>query len=320
MAQYIVRRILISIPMLLIISVIVFTISQLAPGDAFTGQLDPKLDAEYFEEMRRAFGLDKHPVEQYYMWFTNLLKGELGISFSYKLPVSDLIVDRIGNTIFLAFCSLVLTYGLAIPLGIFSAQRPYSMLDYTMTTTSFVLLSMPSFFAGLLLIYLFSFTLEWFPFSGTQTMGAGYTGISYVIDKLHHVFLPAVTLALISIASYTRYIRSSVLDAKKQDYVRTAFAKGLASSVVLRKHVLKNALLPLITLFGLDLGVFLSGAVITETIFTYPGLGQLYVESITNRDYPIIMALSMMGAVCVLVGNLIADILYAVVDPRIRYD
>lgn len=320
MAQYIVRRLLISIPMLLVISIIVFTIAQLAPGDAFTSQLDPKLDAKYFEEMRKAFGLDKHPVEQYYMWITNFIQGELGVSFSYKLPVSELIMDRIGNTVFLAICSMILTYVLAIPLGIFSAERPYSKLDYSLTTVSFIGLSMPSFFAGLLLIYLFSFTLEWFPFSGTETVGSGYEGLSYLLDKLHHVVLPAFTLAFINIASYTRYIRSSVLEAKKQDYVRTALAKGLSSSTVLRKHVLKNALLPLITLFGLDLGIFLSGAVITETIFTYPGLGQLYMESIQNRDYPIIMSLSMIGAACVLVGNLVADILYAVVDPRIRYD
>ncbi|OYD08386.1 ABC transporter permease [Paludifilum halophilum] len=320
MYQYILRRVLIFIPMLFLISVLLFTLVQLAPGDAFTGQLDPNQDARYYEEMRERFGLDKSPVEQYLMWGKNFLQGELGISFRHKLPVSELIGDRIGNTIFLGICAYILTYTLAIPLGIFSAQRPYSKWDYTLTGAAFVGISMPSFFAGLLLIFLFSFTLDWFPFSGTVTAGAGLGGMEAFIDKLHHVILPAITLSIINIAQYTRFTRSSVLAAKQQDFVRTAYAKGVPASVVLRKHVLRNALLPLVTLFGLDMGILLSGAVITETIFSWPGIGQLLVEAIINRDYPIMMAVTMLASFFVLLGNLVADILYAVVDPRIRYE
>lgn len=320
MYQYILRRILVSIPMLIVISMLLFTLVQLAPGDAFTGQLDPNQDAEYYAELRERFGLDKHPVQQYFAWAGNFIQGEMGISFRHRLPVSDMIAERIGNTVFLAVTALLITYSLAIPLGVYSAQHPYSKADYTLTGLAFVGISMPSFFAGLLLIYFFSFSFGWFPYSGTVTAGAGYEGLEAFFDRLYHTILPAMTLAIISIASYTRYTRSSVLQAKTQDYVRTAFAKGVPSNIVLRKHVLRNALLPLVTLFGLDVGLLMSGAVITETIFSYPGLGQLLVESIINRDYPIMMGVTMILATFVLLGNLLADILYAIVDPRIRYD
>ncbi|PTM58106.1 ABC transporter permease [Desmospora activa] len=320
MYQYILRRTLIFIPMLIVISMLLFALVQIAPGDAFTGQLDPNQDAEYYEELRARFGLDKHPVEQYIAWAGNFIQGEMGISFRHRLPVNEMITDRIGNTLFLAVFSLLLTYAIAVPLGIFSAQYPYSKSDYTLTGLAFIGISMPSFFAGLLLIYFFSFSLGWFPYSGTVTAGAGYQGLEAFFDRVYHTILPAVTLAIISIASYTRYIRSSVLQAKIQDYVRTAYAKGVPAKIVLRKHVLRNALLPLVTLFGLDVGFIVSGAVITETIFTYPGLGQLLVDSIINRDYPIMMGVTMILATFVLLGNLLADILYAIVDPRIRYD
>lgn len=320
MYQYIARRILISIPILVLISIILFTMVQLAPGDAFTGQFDPRLDPIEYQKMRERFGLDKHPVEQYFIWGKNFIQGEFGLSFRHKLPVSEMIGDRIGNTFFLAVCAMIFTYALAIPIGIFSAERPYTKLDYTITTATFVGLSLPSFFAGVMAIFYFSFTLGWFPYSGTVTPGAGYTGIQLFLDRLHHTLLPAMTLATINAAAYTRFVRASVLDAKQQDFVRTAFAKGLARAVVLRKHVLRNSLLPLITLFGLDLGFLFGGAIITETVFTYPGLGFLLYEATVNRDYPILMAGYMIIATCVLLGNLIADILYSVADPRIRYD
>lgn len=320
MLQYIMRRILISIPVLFLISVILFTMIQMVPGDPFTAQLNPHVDQDYINKMRAKFGLDKPPVEQYFIWLKNFLTGEFGISFRHKLPVSELIGDRIGNTFFLGVTSIIIMYALAIPLGVISAQRPYSKLDYTLTGLSFVGLSFPSFFAGLLAIFLFSFELGWFPYGGTEDPGANYTGIDMILDKLHHVILPATVLAIIQVASYSRYVRSSVLDTKKQDFVRTALAKGLPQGVVLRKHVLRNSLLPLITLFGLDLGYLFAGATITETVFSWPGLGQLLYDAAINRDYPILMAGFMLISVFVVIGNLLADILYSVVDPRIRYD
>src|SRR5690606_14250724 len=184
------------------------------------------------------FGLDKSPVEQYFLWAGNFVKGELGISFRHKIPVSEMISGRIGNTFFLAVCALILTYVLAIPLGIYSAQHPYGKVDYTLTGAAFVGLSMPSFFAGILLIYLFAFKVRWFPFSGTVTAGAGYEGIALWLDKLHHVVLPALTLAIINIASYMRCTQASVLEARQQDYVRTAFATGVPAPLGLRGTVL----------------------------------------------------------------------------------
>lgn len=320
MYQYILRRILVSIPLLVVISIILFSLVQLAPGDAFTGQFDPKVDPKIYDQMRERFGLNKSPVEQYLMWAKNFIHGDFGISFRHKLPVSELIGDRIVNTGFLAIVTMFFTYALAVSIGIFSAERPYSKMDYAITSASFIGLSLPTFFAGLMAIYFFSFTLNWFPYSGTVSAGMDYTGLANILDRLSHVILPSITLAILSVAAYTRFVRASVLEAKQQDYVRTAYAKGLHKNVVLRKHVLRNSLLPLITLFGLDLGLLFSGAVITETIFTWPGLGYLLLEAIQNRDYPIIMAGYMIISASVLMGNIIADILYAVADPRIRYD
>jgi peptide/nickel transport system permease protein len=320
MYSFIVRRIFLSIPLLILISMILFTLIQLAPGDAFTGDLDPRRDANYYQEMRAKFGLDKSPVEQYLLWAKHFLQGDFGISFRHKTEVSHMIADRMGNTLFLAVSAMVITYALAIPIGILQAERPYRKLDYSITALSFIGLSLPSFIAGVLAVYLFSFTLDWFPYSGTVTPGANYTGMRAVGDKLYHVILPATTLALLQIAQYTRYVRASVLDVKQQDYVRTAYAKGLTKGMVLRKYVLRNSLLPLITLFGIDLGLLFSGAIITETIFSWPGLGWLLYDAILNRDYPIIMAINMVVTTCVLLGNLVADVLYTVADPRISYD
>lgn len=320
MAQYVLRRLLGLIPLIIVISIVLFTMLQLVPGDAFTANFDPNLDKRYYDEMRANFGLDKHPVEQYFIWAGNALKGDFGISFRHKQPVSELIMDRIGNSFFLAITSMILVYAIAIPLGVLSAEKQYSKLDFTLTGAAFVGLAMPSFFLGLLMIYFFSFKLGWFPFGNTVSAGKGYEGIELFFDRLHHTILPAATLAIIQIAIYMRYIRSSVITAKQQDFVRTAFAKGVPKNVVMRKHVLRNALLPLITLFGIDLGFIVSGAIITETVFSYPGIGLLFIEAITNRDYPVVMAVNMIIALCVLMGNLVADILYGTADPRIRYD
>ncbi|WP_243649533.1 ABC transporter permease [Baia soyae] len=320
LVKYVTRRLLGTIPMIVLISIILFTLLQLAPGDPLAGKLDQHADANYIAKLKEDFGLDKPPVEQFFFWAKNFVQGNFGVSFDKKVLVQDLLSERIGKTVFLGVVALIFTYMIAIPLGILSANKPYSKLDYTLTSASFIGFSMPSFFAGLLLIYLFGFQLGWFPYSGSETEASGYEGLEYLMDRLHHVILPAMTLAIINIAQYNRYVRASVLDAKAQDYTRTARSKGLSESKVLRKHVLRNALIPLVTLFGIDLGLLLSGAIITETIFGFPGVGQLYIQSITTRDYPVVMAITMMTSMAVLIGNLIADILYAFVDPRIKYD
>ncbi len=307
------------IPMLIIISIIIFSLSKLAPGDAFTGEHDPRITKDIIEKQRELYGLKDPAHIQYLTWLNNILHGNLGVSLRFKQPVAKLIGERIGNTLFLSTVSVLITLIVAIPIGIYSAVKPYSKLDYTATTLGFLGIATPTFFAGLIAIYVFAINLKVLPAQGTIS-NSDLTGMIYIIDKLKHVILPALTLGLASTAAYMRYMRSEMMEALNKDYIRTAYAKGLPKKVVLFKHALRNALIPIITLLGFEFGYLLSGAVITESIYSWPGMGKLLLDSIGNRDYPIIMAELMIIAVTILIGNLIADILYALVDPRIRYE
>jgi peptide/nickel transport system permease protein len=233
--------------------------------------------------------------------------------------VMELISTRIMNTLWLALFALVVTLAIAIPIGIDSAKRKYCVVDFGATTFAFLGLATPNFFAGLLAIYVFAFTFGWFPAQGTTT-ALGLSGFELFIDKLRHLVLPGFTLGLASTAAYMRYMRTEMLEVKGSDFIRTAHAKGLSSNSVLYKHTLRNALIPIITLLGLEFGTLLSGAIITERVFSYPGLGTLFINAVSNRDYPVIMAINLILAVTILIGNLLADIFYAIVDPRIRYD
>lgn len=320
MYKYIIRRILIFIPMLFMLTVIVFGLSKAAPGDAFTGRLDPTVDQEVYEEQREAAGLNEGVHVQYFRWLGAMLRGDFGKSLYYNgRSVAELINDRILNTVYLGVFSSALTLVVAIPIGIYSARKPYSLLDYSATTFGFLGLAIPNFFFGLVAIYIFAINLGWFPSQGTISSN-DLTGLAALADRLHHLVLPGTTLGLASTASYMRYMRSEVLDVLGSDYIRTARAKGLHERSVLYKHTLRNALIPIITLMGFELGVLLSGAVITEKVFNYPGLGTLFLQSILNRDYPIVMAINLLLGVFILVGNLLADIFYSIVDPRIRYE
>ena len=215
--------------------------------------------------------------------------------------------------------SLGITLIVAIPIGIYSARNPYSLLDYGATTFGFFGLATPNFFFGLVAIYLLSINLGWFPAQGTIST-IGLSGFEEFKDRIHHMILPGLTLGLAGTATYMRYMRSEVLDVLGSDYIRTAKAKGMSDRNVLYKHTLRNAMIPIITLMGFEFGAILSGAIITEQVFNFPGLGTLFINSITNRDYPVVMAIALLLGVAILVGNLIADIFYSIVDPRIRYD
>ncbi|MFB4163662.1 ABC transporter permease [Alteribacillus sp. JSM 102045] len=321
MYKYVIRRILLFIPMLIAVSFIVFMLAYFAPGDPLTGEnIDPTVDAEVFEQRREALGLNDPLHIQYLNWLGSVAKGELGDSINYNgRTVEGLIMSRIDNTIYLSVFSLFITIIVALPIGIYSARKPYSLLDYGTTTFAFLGLATPNFFAGLLLIYLFAFQLGWFPSQGSIS-NVGLSGFEYFIDKIRHLILPGITLGLASTAIYMRYMRSEMLDVMGSDFIRTAKAKGMGDRSVLYKHTLRNALIPIITLLGFEFGMLLSGAVITEAVFNYPGLGTLFLESIVNRDYPVIMGINLILSVTILIGNLLADIFYAVVDPRIRYD
>ncbi|MUV37243.1 Glutathione transport system permease protein GsiC [Lentibacillus sp. JNUCC-1] len=319
MAQYIIRRILVFIPMLLILTVIIFALAKAAPGDPFTKNIDPSIDPEIYEQQKEALGLNDPLPIQYFNWLGGFVKGDFGESIQYKgRSVESIVGERITNTIYLSLFALVITFIFAIPIGLYSARRPYSLLDYTATTFGFLGLAIPNFFFGLVAIYVFSINLDWFPAQGS--ISGDSEGFGRVLDRLHHLILPGFTLGLAGIATYMRYVRSEVLDIMKSDYIRTAQAKGMSESNILYKHTLRNALIPIVTLLGFELGVLLSGAVITEQVFNYPGLGTLFIDSIVNRDYPVIMAINLLLGVTILVGNLVADILYSLVDPRIRYD
>ncbi|WP_018923311.1 ABC transporter permease [Salsuginibacillus kocurii] len=321
MYKYILRRVLVFIPMLLIVTVVVFTLASLAPGDPLTGQtLDPNIDPEVLEERREAMGLNDPPHIQYWNWLTEVSQGNLGDSLHYSgRTVEELIISRVPNTIYLAVFSLFITISVGLPIGIYSARKQYTVVDYTATTFGFFGLSMPNFFFALIAIYFFSFQLGWFPPRGTVS-STSLTGFESFIDRLHHLILPGITLGLSSTAIYMRYIRSEVLDVMGSDYIRTARAKGLTERSVLYKHTLRNSLIPIITLMGFEFGTLLSGAVIVESVFSFPGMGQLFLVGIENQDFPLIMGINLIVGVTILAGNLLADILYAVVDPRIRYD
>ncbi|PAV27830.1 peptide permease [Virgibacillus profundi] len=322
MYKYIIRRILVFIPMLFILTIMVFGLAQLAPGDALTGQslADPNVDPEVYEQQREALGLNDPIPVQYGRWISSVAQGDLGNSLVFNgRSVAELIESRFANTLYLGFFSLCITILVSIPIGIYSAKRPYSLLDYGATGFGFLGLAIPNFFFGLIAIYILSIKLGWFPAQGTMS-APGVTGFEAFIDRIHHMILPGITLGLAGTATYMRYMRSEVLDVLGSDYIRTARAKGMSDSSVLYKHTLRNALIPIITLMGFEIGVLLGGAVITEQVFQYPGLGTLFLSSVTNRDYPVVMAIAMILGILILIGNLLADIFYSIIDPRIRYD
>ncbi|MDX8364539.1 ABC transporter permease [Cytobacillus sp. Hm23] len=316
MLAYIVRRLFMTIPLLLGITIISFVIIQMAPGDPTALLIDPSISPADKEKMIENYGLNDPIHVQYLKWVGNMLQGDFGTSLLKKgTPVSEMIMNRLPNTLLLMLVATVLAFLISIPLGVYSATRPYSKLDYGITVTSFLGLATPNFWLGLILIMFFSVKLGWFPTGGV----ANLTGPSGLWDRIHHLILPAFVLASADMASLTRYTRSSMIDVTKQDYMRTARAKGLKRGTVIYKHGLRNGLTPVITIFGVMLPTFIGGSVIVEQVFAWPGLGRLFFESAFKRDYPVIMALTVLSAVLVIIGNMIADILYAVFDPRIEY-
>lgn len=321
MYKYIFRRVLVFIPMLIALTIMVFALAQAAPGDPFSGRiLDPNIDPAVYEEQRDALGLNDPLPLQYLRWVGNAVQGNFGESIYYNgRAVSELIEQRFMNTVYLGLLALFITLVVSIPFGIYSARHPYSLLDYAATGFNFLGLAIPNFFFGLVAIYLFAITLGWLPAQGTVTSN-DLTGFAEVIDRIRHMILPALTLGLAGTATYLRYMRSEVLDVLGSDYIRTAKAKGMSESSVLYKHTLRNALIPIITLMGFEFGSLVGGAIITEQVFNFPGLGSLFLQSVLNRDYPIIMAVALLFGVFILIGNLLADIFYSIVDPRIRYD
>jgi len=320
--KFILRRLLLQFPILLLgVSILLFAIFQMAPGDPMAQFISqPGMTVEQVERMAEARGLDRGPIQQYFDWLTSLLQGDLGMSFELRIPVADAISYRLFPTFLLAFSSLILSLVVAIPAGIVSATKQYSKIDYTLTSFAFFGISIPNFFFGLIMMFLIALKLGWLPISGMTTAGVDYTPFWQAIDILRHLILPMIVLGLSSTATFMRYTRSSMLEVIRQDYIRTARAKGLKERVVIYKHALRNAMIPIITLMGFQLPILFSGAVITEQVFGWPGMGTLMLDAVYARDYPLLMGINMFLAFLVILGNLLADLAYAFVDPRIRYD
>lgn len=316
--QYTVKRILKMIPILIIISAIIFGIISMAPGDFVDGKANPNMSTEKVEQLKEIYGLDKPLPIRYINWLKNVVKGNFGDSLRYKQPVTQVINEHIWNSFLLAVISFVLCLIIAIPIGIISATRQYSMFDKTFTLLSFIGISLPSFFVALVSIKIFSLDLGLFPIGGMTTAGSKATGISNFMDIAKHMLLPVVSLTIIQFGSLVRYVRTSMLEVIKQDYIRTARAKGLKEKVVIYKHALRNGLIPIITFVGMTIPSLFAGAIITETIFVWPGIGRIGYEAILTRDYTLLMGFNMFMALMTLIGNLLSDILYAVVDPRIK--
>lgn len=319
MLTYIVRRLLGMIPMLIAITMFVFLIMHMAPGNAIDAMINPRI--KNIDEVKKMLehqnGLDQPLPLQYWHWLLNVLHGNFGMSFTQHEAVSQLLGPAIGNTLLLAVLAEIFILILGIPIGITQARKPYSKYDYTSSTISFIFFSVPYFVFAIGLIYLLA--IQWHIFPAQNSTGTGPLAGS-LIDHIYHALLPAICIALTSHTVYSRYTRGSMLDVSRQDYVRTARAKGLRENQVFQKHVFRNAMVPIVTQFGFDIGGLIGGAVIIEGLFSYQGMGYLTISAVQARDYPIIMATTLLVAVGVLIGNLLADILYAVVDPRIRYN
>ena len=314
MRGFLLNRLSQSLVLLVIVSIIGFTILNLLPGGPLAQYgLDPGMTQEDIARLEEQLGLNRPLWVQYFDWAGNLLQGDWGHSFRDGAPVLAVIGRHLFATLLLMGSSTVIAIAIGSWIGIRGATHRYSAFDYLATIGAMVALSIPTFWFGLVGIYVFSLRLGWLPAGNMYTIGDGS-----VLDVLHHLILPSIVLALVHIAIWSRYMRSATLDVINQDFVKTARAKGLSERRILMKHVVGNALLPMITLAGMQLPTLLTGALVTETVFTWPGMGRLFLDSIGYSDYPVVMGLLMFSAILVILGNLIADVVVAIVDPRIR--
>lgn len=316
MLKYIGKRILIAIPTFLGITILVYVLASMAPGTPLEMIfMDPNATAEQMAEMERKLGLDQPVMVQYINWLGALLQGNLGTSYRTGNAVWADVSERIGPTLMLTLSSLLFSVVIAIPLGVMSAYKPYSAWDYISSAFSFIGAAVPNFFAGLVFVYLFSVKFKFFPSSGMYDT----SGVRTFPMLLHHLFLPMLVLSIQQMGSLIRQTRGAMLDVLQEDYIRTARAKGDRELVVVLFHALQNGFIPVITRIGMMIPFLVGGAVVTEQIFAWPGLGSLMVLSINSRDYPVIMGITVFIAGAVLIGNIIVDLIYGLLDPKIRY-
>jgi peptide/nickel transport system permease protein len=315
MSRYVIRRLLGTIPLLIGVAALSFLFMHLSPGGPTTlFAKNARMSQEQLDRIERSMGLDKPVYTQFLIWMKNLATGDLGMSYFQNRPVAEVIWDAFPNTVYLMLAGLSLSMFCALLFGVLAAVRQHGAFDNVTSFLAYFGLAMPVFWFGLMLQITFAVKLGWLPSANMRSASGGDW-----LDIAKHLILPAVTIAIGSIASWSRYVRSSMIEVLAQDYVRTARAKGVRERVVLVRHVLRNALIPFVTVMAIDIPLYLTGAVLTETVFSWPGMGRLFYDSLTKRDYPVLMGVLMLGAVLIVLGNLIADLLYAVLDPRISY-
>ncbi|MGC9503293.1 ABC transporter permease [Baaleninema sp.] len=318
MTRYLLQRLLFSLPTLIAISIVIFTILTLAPGDPM-GEFatNPAITAEVRENIRRSLGLDQPPHLRYVKWVLAFFQGDMGYSFTSRAPVRQAIAERLPTTLSVVGLGYVFAVLLAVPLGTISALKRHTAFDRAVTVFAFLWFSLPPFFTGLLFILLFSVRLDWFPFIYNSTLEV--RDWSSFVAQVKQSIMPIAVLGLYQSAMLMRFVRSSILEQLNQQYVRTAYAKGLSAFAVVKRHVLRNALIPVVTLVALDIPAVFAGALVTEQVFRVPGIGALLIESIYRNDTPVIMAITFIYAILIVAFNLIADLLYGWLDPRVRY-
>ena len=318
MWKTILRRVLLMLPQIFILSVLAFLIAKMMPGDPFTGLITPETDPNTIEALRVKSGFyDPLPV-QYWNWISKAFRGDFGQSYTYKYEVTKLIGQRIGNTVWLSLLTLILTYLIALPLGMIAGRFQNSWADKAIVVYTFITYSIPVFVFALILLWLFGYTLGWFPTRGSVDSDVVSGTLAYYLNKFHHLILPAFTMAILSTTGTIQYLRTGVIDAKSQDYVRTARAKGVPENVVFNRHIFRNSILPIAAFLGYEFTGLIGGSVFIENIFSYPGMGNLFVTSITGRDYSVILALLLLFGTATLLGTLLSDIIMSIVDPRVR--
>ncbi|MFZ7942261.1 MULTISPECIES: nickel ABC transporter permease [Bacillaceae] len=312
MGKYIIRRLFDLLPTIFVVAVIVFIITRLIPGDPASVMLGPQASVEDIQALRQELGLNDPIYVQFFHYIGDLLRGNFGVSLTYNEPIVQLILDRFPNTLILAASALIIALAVGVPAGIISASKQNSLLDYTVMLVSLIGVSMPIFWLGVMLVLYFSVNLGWFPATGMGSLDEGF------IPYIKHLILPSITLATIPMATFARITRSSMLEVISQDYIKTARSKGLSEFWVICKHAFKNALTPLLTVLGMQISMLLGGAVLTETIFSWPGMGRLIVDAIDKRDFVVVQGTVLFIAVIFVLVNLFVDVMYKVVNPRVN--
>lgn len=306
------------IPQVILLSIIVFLLAKMMPGDALTGLIDPNIDPKTIEDRREALGLNDPWHEQYVRWVGGLFQGDLGQSIHFKMPVTELIWQRIVNSFWLSLLTLFLTYLIAIPLGITSGRYNDTLADRFITGYTYIGFAMPIFIFALVMLWFFGFYLGLFPTGGSVKPGLEAGTVAYIMSKVYHMLLPALSMALITTVSTVQYLRSEIIDMKQKDFILTARAKGASESRVYNRHILRNSLLPIAAFFGYEITGLIGGSIFIENIFGYPGMGQLFYSSIGLRDYSVVTSLVLLFGILTILGALISDIILSLVDPRIR--